>query len=77
MVYNLMQKIDEMSKNPDKSKIRQVILSTMDFIICIFSCIITMYLLRMKITTYTFLAVLIYAGTNQICLLKFRCYDSL
>lgn len=77
MVYNLMQKIDEMSKNPDKSKIRQVILSTIDFIICIFSCIITMYLLRMKITTYTFLAVLIYAGTNQICLLKFRCYDSL
>lgn len=77
MVYNLMQKIDEMSKNPDKSKMRQVILSTMDFIICIFSCIITMYLLRMKITTYTFLAVLIYAGTNQICLLKFRCYDSL
>lgn len=77
MVYNLMQKIDEMSKNPDKSKIRQVILSTMDFIICMFSCIITMYLLRMKITTYTFLAVLIYAGTNQICLLKFRCYDSL
>lgn len=77
MVYNLMQKIDEMSKNPDKSKIRQVILSTIDFIICIFSCIITMYLLRMKITTYTFLAVLIYAGVNQICLLKFRCYDSL
>ena len=37
MVYNLMQKIDEMSKNPDKSKMRQVILSVMDFIICIFS----------------------------------------
>ena len=40
MVYNLMQKIDEMSKNPDKSKMRQVILSVMDFIICIFSFII-------------------------------------
>ena len=77
MVYNLMQKIDEMSKNPDKSKMRQVILSVMDFIICIFSFIITMYLLRMKITTNTFLAILIYAIVNQFCLLKFRCYDSL
>ncbi|MDO5011044.1 MAG: polysaccharide biosynthesis protein, partial [Intestinibacter bartlettii] len=77
MVYNLMQKIDEMSKNPDKSKMRQVILAAMDFIICIFSCIITMYLLRMKITTSTFLAILIYAVVNEVCLLKFRCYDSL
>ncbi|MBU5337393.1 polysaccharide biosynthesis protein [Intestinibacter bartlettii] len=77
MVYNLMQKIDEMSKNPDKSKMRQVILATMDFIICIFSCIITMYLLRMKITTSAFLSVLIYAVINEVCLLKFRCYDSL
>lgn len=77
MIFNLMQKIDEMSKNPDKSKMRQVILSAMDFIICVLSCIVTMFLLRMKITTYSLVSILIYAVINEVCLLRFKCYDSL
>ena len=77
MVFNLIQKINEMSKNPDKSKMRQVILSAMDFIICVLSCIVTMFLLGMKITTYSLLSILIYAVINEVCLLKFKCYDSL
>ena len=77
MVFNLMQKIDEMSKNPDKSKMRQIILSAMDFIICVLSCIVTMFLLRMKITTLSLLSILIYAVINEVCIFKFKCYDSL
>lgn len=77
MVFNLMQKIDEMSKNPDKSKIRQIILSAMDFIICVLSCIVTMFLLRMKITTLSILSILIYSVINEVCIFKFKCYDSL
>ena len=77
MVFNLMQKIDEMSKNPDKSKMRQIILSAMDFIICVLSCIVTMFLLRMKITTLSILSILIYAVINEVCIFKFKCYDSL
>lgn len=77
MVFNLMQKIDEMSKNPDKSKMRQIILSAMDFIICVLSCIVTMFLLRMRITTLSIVSILIYAVINEVCLLKFKCYDSL
>ena len=77
MVFNLMQKIDEMSKNPDKSKMRQIILSAMDFIICVLSCIVTMFLLRMKITTLSLLSILIYSVINEICIFKFKCYDSL
>lgn len=77
MVFNLMQKIDEMSKNPDKSKMRQIVLSAMDFIICVLSCIVTMFLLRMKITTLSLLSILIYAVINEVCIFKFKCYDSL
>lgn len=77
MVFNLMQKIDEMSKNPDRSKMRQIILSAMDFIICVLSCIVTMFLLRMKITTLSLLSILIYAVINEVCIFKFKCYDSL
>ena len=77
MVFNLMQKIDEMSKNPDKSKMRQIILSAMDFIICVLSCIVTMFLLRMKITTLSLLSILIYSVINEVCIFKFKCYDSL
>lgn len=77
MVFNLMQKIDEMSKNPDKSKMRQIILSAMDFIICVLSCIVTMFLLRMKITTLSILSILIYSVINEVCIFKFKCYDSL
>ena len=77
MVFNLMQKIDEMSKNPDRSKMRQIILSAMDFIICVLSCIVTMFLLRMKITTLSLLSILIYSVINEICIFKFKCYDSL
>ncbi len=77
MVFNLMQKIDEMSKNPDKSKMRQIILSAMDFIICVLSCIVTMFLLRIKITTHSLLSILIYAVINEVCIFKFKCYDSL
>ena len=66
MVFNLMQKIDEMSKNPDRSKMRQIILSAMDFIICVLSCIVTMFLLRMKITTLSLLSILIYAVINEV-----------
>lgn len=77
MVFNLMQKIDEMSKNPDKSKMRQIILSAMDFIICVLSCIVTMFLLRMKITTFSLLSILIYSVINEVCIFKFKCYDSL
>ena len=77
MEFNLMQKIDEMSKNPDKSKMRQIILSAMDFIICVLSCIVTMFLLRMKITTLSLLSILIYAVINEVCIFKFKCYDSL
>ena len=77
MVFNLMQKIDEMSKNPDKSKMRQIILSAMDFIICVLSCIVTMFLLSMKITTLSLLSILIYAVINEVCIFKFKCYDSL
>lgn len=77
MVFNLMQKIDEMSKNPDKSKMRQIILSAMDFIICVLSCIVTMFLLRTKITTLSLLSILIYAVINEVCIFKFKCYDSL
>ena len=77
MVFNLMQKIDEMSKNPDRSKMRQIILSAMDFIICVLSCIVTMFLLRMKITILSLLSILIYAVINEVCIFKFKCYDSL
>ena len=77
MVFNLMQKIDEMSKNPDRSKMRQIILSAMDFIICVLSCIVSMFLLRMKITTLSLLSILIYAVINEVCIFKFKCYDSL
>ena len=77
MVFNLMQKIDEMSKNPDRSKMRQIILSAMDFIICVLSCIVTMFLLRMKITTLSLLSILIYSFINEVCIFKFKCYDSL
>ena len=77
MVFNLMQKIDEMSKNPDRSKMRQIILSAMDFIIRVLSCIVTMFLLRMKITTLSLLSILIYAVINEVCIFKFKCYDSL
>ena len=77
MVFNLMQKIDEMSKNPDKSKMRQIILSALDFIICGLSCIVTMFLLRTKITTLSLLSILIYAVINEVCIFKFKCYDSL
>lgn len=77
MVFNLMQKIHEMSKNPDRSKMRQIILSAMDFIICVLSCIVTMFLLRMKITTLSLLSILIYAVINEVCIFKFKCYDSL
>lgn len=77
MVFNLMQKIDEMSKNPDRSKMRQIILSAMDFIICVLSCIVTMFLLRMKITTLSLLSILIYAVINEVCIFNFKCYDSL
>ena len=77
MVFNLMQKIDEMSKHPDRSKMRQIILSAMDFIICVLSCIVTMFLLRIKITTLSLLSILIYAVINEVCIFKFKCYDSL
>lgn len=77
MVFNLMQKIHEMSKHPDRSKMRQIILSAMDFIICVLSCIVTMFLLRMKITTLSLLSILIYAVINEVCIFKFKCYDSL
>lgn len=77
MVFNLMQKIDELSKNPDKSKMRQVILAAIDFIICLLSCIITMFLLRIEIGTSAILAIFIYSLVNEICLFVFRCYDSL
>lgn len=77
MILNLMQKIDEISKNPDKSKMRQVILSAMDFIICILSCIITMFLLGLKISTVSLIPILIYGIINELFLLGFRCYDSL
>lgn len=77
MVFNLMQKIHEMSKHPDRSKMRQIILSAMDFIICVLSCIVTMFLLRIKITTHSLLSILIYAVINEVCIFKFKCYDSL
>lgn len=77
MVFNLMQKIHEMSKHPDRSKMRQIILSAMDFIICVLSCIVTMFLLRIKITTLSLLSILIYAVINEVCIFKFKCYDSL
>lgn len=77
MLINLIKKIDDISRSADKCKMRQVILSSVDFIISTLSFVITMYLLRMQIHTYTLIPILIYAAVNELCLLKFRCYDSL
>lgn len=77
MLLNLIKKIDDISRDADKCKMRQVILSCTDFIICMLSFVITMYLLHIKIDTYKLLPILIYAAINELCLLKFRCYDSL
>ena len=77
MLINLIKKIDDISRAADKCKMRQIILSCVDFIISTLSFVITMYLLRMQIHTYTLIPILIYAAVNELCLLKFRCYDSL
>ena len=39
MVLRIMQKIDEISNDADKCKMRQVILACFDFIICLISSI--------------------------------------
>lgn len=77
MLLNLIKKIDDISRDADKCKMRQVILSCTDFIIFMLSFVITMYLLHIKIDTYKLIPILIYAAINELCLLKFRCYDSL
>lgn len=77
MLVNLIKKIDDISRDADKCKMRQIILSCSDFIICMLSFVITMYLLDMTIDTYKLIPILVYAAINELCLLKFRCYDSL
>ncbi|MGM9534596.1 MAG: polysaccharide biosynthesis protein, partial [Intestinibacter sp.] len=77
MVLRIMQKIDEISNDADKCKMRQVILACFDFIICVCSFIFTLSLLDMSSSSYYLLPVFIYAIINEISILKFRCYDSL
>ncbi|MGN1032866.1 MAG: polysaccharide biosynthesis protein, partial [Intestinibacter sp.] len=77
MLVNLIKKIDDISRDADKCRMRQVILSCADFIICMLSFVVTMYLLHITIDTYKLIPILIYAAINELCLLKFRCYDSL
>lgn len=77
MILKMAEKIDCALMGIDKCKVRQVILLSMDCIVCILSFAITMYLLDFKITTFSLLPMFIYAGINVGFLLYFRCYDSL
>ncbi len=77
MLIKLIQKIEDISNDPDKCKIRQIILSCTDFIICMLSFVLTMSLLNIDIQNSILISILIYAFINQICLLSFKCYDSL
>lgn len=77
MVLRIMQKIDEISNDADKCKMRQVILACFDFMICVCSFIFTLNLLDMNTSSYYLIPVFIYAIINEIAILKFRCYDSL
>ncbi|MDY2734355.1 polysaccharide biosynthesis protein [Intestinibacter sp.] len=77
MVLRIMQKIDEISNDADKCKMRQVILACFDFMICVCSFIFTLNLLDMNTSSYYLIPVFIYAIINEIAIFKFRCYDSL
>lgn len=77
MFFNMMGRIDKVSRDGDKCKERQIMLSTMDCIICILSSVFTMSILELNITTNSLIPVIIYCAINLVFLLKLGCYDSL
>ena len=77
MIMKLMKRLDDISKDADKCKMRQIILLCVDGILCALSFVISLYLLGLKITTYSLLPIAIYVAINEVFLLKLRCYDSL
>ncbi|WP_455544254.1 polysaccharide biosynthesis protein [Intestinibacter sp.] len=77
MIIKIMKRIENISKDADKCRMRQIILSCVDTIVCMFSFVISLHLLGFKITTFSLVPMIIYTAINEICLLKFRCYDSL
>ena len=77
MILKVADKIDYALMGIDKRKARQIILLTMDCIICMISFAATMALLYFKVTTISLVPMFIYTGINVVFLLYFRCYDSL
>ncbi|MDO5011836.1 MAG: polysaccharide biosynthesis protein, partial [Intestinibacter bartlettii] len=70
MIMKLMKRLDDISKDTDKCKMRQIILLCVDGILCALSFVISLYLLGLKITTYSLLPIAIYVAINEVFLLK-------
>ena len=77
MIIKLMKVLDDISKDADKCKMRQIILLAIDGILCALSFVITLALLGFDISRFSLIPIIIYVAINETFLLLFRCYDSL
>lgn len=77
MIIKLMKVLDDISKDADKCKMRQIILLAIDGILCALSFVITLALLGFDVSRFSLIPIIIYVAINETFLLLFRCYDSL
>ena len=77
MIIKFMKVLDDISKDADKCKMRQIILLAIDGILCALSFVITLALLGFDVSRFSLIPIIIYVAINETFLLLFRCYDSL